>query len=273
MFVPAPGEMVMRIATLSLLLCSVFVVAQIASAPASKTDQPHQSGDIEILSDTHGVDFRPYVRSVLEKVRAEWYSLIPESAQWKKGRVVIEFAITKDGKPAKMRLVQSSGDVPLDRAAWGGIYLSKPFPPLPADFNKPEIVLRCRFFYNPDKQDAVDVGLLALPGPSNGVRAGFLEKKVKMTISPIGGPEVPVGGTKMVVVSITGTKETGVVWSVRGPGCSGSACGEMAQASGLYVAPSAVPNPPLVTLSAVSKEDPLTEASVVLRIVEGGSTK
>lgn len=112
-----------------------------------------QQGMLDILSDTQGVDFGPYLQRILQNVRENWYHLIPESAEMKKGKLQIEFAITKDGKVADMRLVASSGDVALDRPAWGSITASNPFPPLPSDFNGPFLALRFRFYYNPDKTD------------------------------------------------------------------------------------------------------------------------
>jgi TonB family protein len=110
-------------------------------------------GALEILSDTQGVDFGPYLQRILEDVRENWYRLIPESAEMKKGKLAIEFAITKDGKLADMKLVATSNDGALDRAAWGGITASNPFPPLPSDFTGPYLALRFRFYYNPDKSD------------------------------------------------------------------------------------------------------------------------
>jgi TonB family protein len=112
-----------------------------------------QQGSLEILSDTQGVDFGPYLQRILQDVRENWYRAIPESAEMKKGKLMIEFAITKDGKVADMRLVATSNDVALDRAAWAGISASNPFPPLPSDFTGPYLALRFRFFYNPDKSD------------------------------------------------------------------------------------------------------------------------
>jgi TonB family protein len=108
-------------------------------------------GNLEILSDTQGVDFGPYLQRILQDVRENWYHAIPESAEMKKGKLMIEFAITKDGKVADMRLVATSGDVALDRAAWAGISASNPFPPLPSQFNGPYLALRFRFYYNPEK--------------------------------------------------------------------------------------------------------------------------
>jgi TonB family protein len=112
-----------------------------------------QLGNLEVLSDTQGVDFGPYLQRILQDVRENWYHLIPESAEMKKGKLAIEFAITKDGKVADMRLIASSGDVALDRPAWGSITASNPFPPLPRDFTGPYLALRFRFYYNPDKAD------------------------------------------------------------------------------------------------------------------------
>jgi TonB family protein len=112
-----------------------------------------QLGALDILSDTQGVDFGPYLQRILQDVRDNWYRLIPESAAMKKGKLSIEFAITKDGQVAGMKLVATSGDTALDRAAWGGITASNPFPPLPSDFGGQFLALRFRFYYNPDKAD------------------------------------------------------------------------------------------------------------------------
>ena len=112
-----------------------------------------QLGALDILSDTQGVDFGPYLQRIRHDVKENWYNLIPESAEMKKGKLAIEFAITKDGQVAGMKLVASSGDVALDRAAWGGITGSNPFPPLPSDFGGQYLSLRFRFYYNPDKGD------------------------------------------------------------------------------------------------------------------------
>ena len=113
-------------------------------------------GGLEVLSDTQGVDFGPYLQRVVFIVKRNWYNVIPEAAMppiLKRGRVSIEFAILKDGKIGGMRLVSQSGDISLDRAAWSGITASNPFPPLPTQFTGPYLALRFHFFYNPDKRD------------------------------------------------------------------------------------------------------------------------
>ena len=113
-------------------------------------------GPAEVLSDTMGVDFGPYLQRVVQEVRLHWYTLIPEVARppiMKQGKLAIEFAILKDGNVAGMKLVATSNDVALDRAAWGGITSSNPFPPLPPQFGGQYLALRFYFFYNPSKND------------------------------------------------------------------------------------------------------------------------
>ncbi|MGB7861995.1 MAG: TonB C-terminal domain-containing protein [Candidatus Sulfotelmatobacter sp.] len=110
-----------------------------------------QEGNLEILSDTMGVDFGPYLQRVLQNVRENWYRLIPESAQMKKGKLALEFAIMKDGSVRGLAITQGSGDVTLDRPAYGSITASDPFPPLPTEFRGEFLSLRFRFYYNPDK--------------------------------------------------------------------------------------------------------------------------
>jgi TonB family protein len=103
---------------------------------------------IEIFTDTQGVDFGPYLQEVFAKVRQNWYKLIPKSSQMKKGELAIAFSVLKDGQLTGMKLVESSGDVSLDRAALGGITASNPFPALPTDFTADHLGVRFRFLYN-----------------------------------------------------------------------------------------------------------------------------
>jgi TonB family protein len=113
-------------------------------------------GAMEIMSDTLGVDFGPYMKRLHFTVQNHWDPLIPIAALppvMKKGVVVIEFSITKDGKVEGMKLISSSGDISLDRAAWGAITDAIPLPNLPTQFSGPYLTIRARFYYNPDKND------------------------------------------------------------------------------------------------------------------------
>jgi TonB family protein len=115
-----------------------------------------EKNNAEILSDTRGVDFGPYIKQVIQATKGAWMEVIPVSArepQSKQGRVGIRFKIDTTGRVSGMLLEHSSGDVGLDRAAWGGITGAAPYPPLPAAFTGPYLELRLGFFYNldPDK--------------------------------------------------------------------------------------------------------------------------
>jgi TonB family protein len=130
-----------------------FGGGEYGSAARPKVDN---RGGLEILSDTMGVDFGPYMKRLKYTVQNHWDPLIPESAMppvMKKGVVVIEFAITKDGKVMGMKLISSSGDVALDRAAWAAITDAIPLPNLPTVFSGDYLQIRARFYYNPDKND------------------------------------------------------------------------------------------------------------------------
>jgi TonB family protein len=105
----------------------------------------------EILTDTMGVDFGPYLARITQVVRSNWYNVMPPSVYpplLKQGKVSIEFAILKDGKVSGMTLHSPSGDVALDRAAWASITASNPFPPLPKEFPGQVLGLRFYYFYN-----------------------------------------------------------------------------------------------------------------------------
>jgi TonB family protein len=115
-----------------------------------------QLGPLEILSDTQGVDFGPYLQRLVQEVKDHWYELIPESASMKRGKLKIEFAIMKDGSVRGLRVAQSSGDIALDRPAYGSITGSDPFPPLPSEFGGPFLKLQFTYYYlanNPDPTD------------------------------------------------------------------------------------------------------------------------
>lgn len=119
-----------------------------ANAPSQ---HPGDTGPVDILSNTLGVDFGPYIQRVIYDTKRAWYPIIPEVAQppiSKQGKVLIRFKIMQDGSVKDMHLEGPSGDVSLDRAAWGGITGAGPFPPLPKNFKGPFLELRFYFLYN-----------------------------------------------------------------------------------------------------------------------------
>jgi hypothetical protein len=110
------------------------------------------SGGIEVLSDTQGVDFRGWLQRWHRETERAWDPLIPDEVNapiLKSGMVAIRFKVLPNGRlmDGGMVLEGRSGDVALDRAAWGALTGSN-YPPLPHDFHGPYLELRAYFLYN-----------------------------------------------------------------------------------------------------------------------------
>jgi TonB family protein len=105
---------------------------------------------LELLSDSGGVDFRPYLIRVLAAVRRNWFAVIPESARLGQaaGRVVVQFAVDRSGKLIKVAFASESGIRALDLAAVSGISASNPLPPVPPEFKGEQLRLQLTFLYN-----------------------------------------------------------------------------------------------------------------------------
>ena len=104
---------------------------------------------LELLSDPQGVDFRPYLKRILAIVRRNWFAVVPESARYgRRGKTMIQFSISRDGRVPKLVIASPSGTEALDRAAVAGISASNPFPPLPPEFKGEIVRLQFAFSYN-----------------------------------------------------------------------------------------------------------------------------
>jgi TonB family protein len=107
---------------------------------------------MEVLSDTQGVDFNPYLARIKRMIEEQWYPLIPEEAQpplLKGGVTVIRFTINADGSmTVQPHIDDSTHDNALNKAAWGAITGVGQFPPLPREFHGPNLELRFGFYVN-----------------------------------------------------------------------------------------------------------------------------
>lgn len=132
------------------VVSDVMDLATGAGATLSATPNRGRAGSsLELLSDPQGVDFKPYLIQVLAAVRRNWFAVLPESARLgQRGRVVIQFAISREGRVPKLVISAPSGADALDRAAVAGISASNPFPPLPLEFKGDQIRLQLSFMYN-----------------------------------------------------------------------------------------------------------------------------
>lgn len=88
---------------------------------------------------------------------------------------------------------------------------------------------------------------------------------VSLSLSPPNA-QVPVGGQLQFVVTVNGTSDSVVIWSVTGVGCSGVTCGTI-NAQGLYTAPVNAPSPSTVKVTVTSLADVTATASSNLTIV------
>jgi Fe-S cluster assembly iron-binding protein IscA len=89
---------------------------------------------------------------------------------------------------------------------------------------------------------------------------------ISITVAPATA-QVLTGAQQQFTATVTGTTNTAVTWSVTGSGCSGAACGTIST-SGLYTAPSTVPTPNGVKVTATSVADKTKAASATVSIIQ-----
>jgi hypothetical protein len=114
------------------------------------------TGSVDALSDTQGVDFNNWLIRWHRETQKTWDPLIPDSVNppiLKSGIVAIRFKVLPNGRLMDGSLVLEgrSGDVALDRAAWGALTGSN-YPPLPREFHGAYLELRAYFLYNMEPQ-------------------------------------------------------------------------------------------------------------------------
>ncbi len=113
---------------------------------------------VDILSDTQGVNFNPYLAKIMREIYNQWIPLIPEEARPplnKSGYTQLRITImpdgslhVQDGVHNGMVLESSTHDRALDEAAWGSVTGVGQFPPLPKEFHGPNLELRIRYLVN-----------------------------------------------------------------------------------------------------------------------------
>lgn len=140
-----------------------------------------------------------------------------------------------------LKLVESSGDKRLDRAAWGGITASSPLPPLPPEFHGENLVLRLAFRYNPSLQGLTPSVIQINTGQAQ----QFLP----------------------VLQRVSDPALFHISWSVQGFDCTADSCGTVS-ATGLYTAPARILSPTNVKVVAAAADDPGEQASATVTIVQ-----
>jgi hypothetical protein len=123
-----------------------------AQAASDQLKAPMPLGGVEVLSDTEGVDLKPFLQQWHRITDANWQRLGPKQANGldqQPGTVAIRFKMLPDGQlmDAGMVLEEPSGQTLLDKAVWQTIATST-YPPLPKDFHGPYLELRAYFTLN-----------------------------------------------------------------------------------------------------------------------------
>jgi len=121
-----------------------------ATAPSQPQPQPDSPTETKVLSDLKGFKIQPYLDTVLDIVRRQWYSTIRETVsnpERRNGKVVAEFTITRSGRIQDIKIVSASGEADLDDAVSAGLRSASPLPALPKTLPRDEIKLRISYYY------------------------------------------------------------------------------------------------------------------------------
>ena len=99
-----------------------------------------------IQFDTKGVDFGPWVRRFVLKVKRNWD--VPNAAISFHGRVVLQFNVHRDGHITDIVVAQPSDIDAFNRAAFNAILGSNPVEPLPPEYPDDKAFFTVTFYYN-----------------------------------------------------------------------------------------------------------------------------
>ena len=93
-----------------------------------------------------GADFSRWITHFTREVYRNW--IMPQPAlMGMRGHVDIEFRVERDGTLSLCRVLNSSTNVAMDRAAKYALESSQ-FLPLPDDYGPSSVTMRASFFYN-----------------------------------------------------------------------------------------------------------------------------
>jgi hypothetical protein len=94
---------------------------------------------------------------------------------------------------------------------------------------------------------------------------GGAKKSVTVVVDPK-TQSIVVAATQQFTVTVTGSTDMTVAWSVGGANCSSQDCGSVS-AAGLYTAPTTIPNPALVTVTATANANSADSGAAAVTIV------
>ena len=127
-----------------LLIAAISACQEQKAKPISSTPSP----GLQVMSSTEGVDFGPYIRKAYSLLNRSFHTNVSK-VEGENGAVVLEFKIQKDGSLHEnaITVISSSGEKSREQAAIKAILAAAPFDPLPKNFTKPFILIRCTFLF------------------------------------------------------------------------------------------------------------------------------
>jgi TonB family protein len=139
---PAPGSLGDALRNLQR-----YVQNQTFDNPQGGQNTPGAS----IQFDTKGVEFGPWLRRFVARVRRAWF--IPQAAYTMRGHVVIQFNIHRNGNITDVQVVQPSSIESFTIAAFNAIIGASPVDPLPPEYPSDQAFFTVTFYYNEQPPD------------------------------------------------------------------------------------------------------------------------
>jgi TonB family protein len=119
-------------------------VAPALQRPAQNPSAGQNLGP-EIQFDTKGVEFGPWIRPLIAKMKRNW--MIPYASMYEKGHVVITFNVHKDGTITDVTIATPSTVAVFNDNARTAVVASSPTLPLPAEYPAAFVAFTVTFYY------------------------------------------------------------------------------------------------------------------------------
>ena len=136
------------------------------------------------------------------------------------------------------------------------------------DFHCMFLELRFHFYYNESGTQSPPPANSLLPCVKTKI---VLSGETEVAVSP-SAIQVARGAAQQFSATVIGETDLPVTWKVSGVGCSELTCGSISS-TGLYTAPSDIPSPPTVTVTATLPTAPGKSALAHVTIVDSPSSR
>lgn len=111
----------------------------------ARQKEKNAEGAVDI--NTRQVKYAAYFRGIKQRIEQVWSYPNTAKKNRQTGNLLLEFTIDQEGNMVEIELLRSSGVAMLDDAAIKAIRKAGPFPPLPAEWKKPQLRIKVTFEY------------------------------------------------------------------------------------------------------------------------------